>query len=205
MTPSRRRRRIVTTRAATVVALTILISGCTHHRSIALAPRSASAEARRLPPPPRLRRTGQPGVDALSQDLRGRAVSLTLASGSRVEARDAQLDGRSLTWRRAETNAPQPMDLAETREVSVRSRARGALDGLLIGLAIGLPAGALIIDAPKGGLGNRGQAALSGGVSIGILSAAIGALRGDRIVYRITPPPGASGERHARPSAPPPQ
>jgi len=196
MTASSRSRRVATIRAATTAALAMTISGCTHHRTIALAPGSAPAAGRRW--------TDEPDVDALSQDLHDRAVSLTLANGSRAEARDAQLDGRSLTWHRAETGAAQTIDLADVRELSFRSRARGALDGLLIGLAIGLPAGALIIDAPNGGSGNRGQAALSGGVSIGILSAAIGAVRGARIAYRITAPPRASGERNARPPAPAP-
>ncbi len=160
------------------MALIGVLSACTHTHPLVLQP------------------TPNPAApESLNRNLENREVTLALRDGPRLEARDVQVTSSGLSWHRAGTVETQVTKMTDVRELSFRSRLRGALDGLLIGFAIGAPAGALVIDAPHGGSGQRVQAALAGGLSIGAWSTIFGAIKGSRIVYRVEPPAPMSNQQ----------
>jgi hypothetical protein len=154
-----------------VVALVLVgaLSACTHAR--VLQAHASVAQAERV-----------------NRDLADRSGTITLHDGSRIDARDMRLGGDALSWRQIDSTAVQSTSMADLRELRFRSRLRGALDGLVIGLLVGAPAGALITDNTSGGSGRRAEAALSGGLSIGLWSGLVGAVKGSRIVYRVEAP-----------------
>jgi hypothetical protein len=165
------------------LALAGTLSACTHTRALVLTP-APNATA---PEPPTL-------------NLDNREVTLALQNGFRIDADNLRFTGDGLAWRRAGTTEEHVTRAADIRQLSFCSHLRGALDGLLIGAAIGAPAGFLLNDTPTSGPG-RGGATLSGAVSWATLSALIGAVKGSRIVYRVEPPAPTSNQQS--PPSPP--
>jgi hypothetical protein len=154
------------------------LSACTHTRALVLASPS-HLNAPETPVP----------------DLSNRDVTVALHDGFRIDAQDVRFTGDELSWRRAGTRERHVTRTADVSALTVRSHLQGALDGLLIGVAIGAPGGALLTDTPHGG-GGHGKAALAGALSWGTLSAIVGAVKGSRIVYRVEAPPRPVQQQH---------
>jgi hypothetical protein len=156
----------------TILAMLLVVfTGCTHTRSLTAYPHADQA-----------------WVERVNRELQNHRVTMVLRDGRRVDAKNVQIVGDTVSWR-AGTQQAQASQIVDVREFSFRSHLRGALDGLIIGVAIGAPSGALIIDPPKGESGQRVQAALAGSLSMGLWTAGLGAVRGSRIVYRVESTP----------------
>jgi len=151
------------------LTLALVLAGCTHERALVVQPQAGLTETAEI-----------------NRELEHRPATIALRDGSRVDASNIRLDADTVSWQ--EGAAPRHGRMADVRELSYRSRLRGALDGLLIGLAIGAPSGALVIDSARSGAGGRVEAALSGALSIGVWSSIIGAVKGSRIVYHVDAP-----------------
>jgi hypothetical protein len=168
-----------------MVALCLVgtLSACTHAR--VLQAHASVAQAERV-----------------NRDLDDRTGTITLHDGSRIDARDMRLSDDAVSWRQVDSTAVQSTRMTDLRELTFRSRLRGAFDGLVLGLLVGAPAGALFIDNPSGGSGRRLKAALSGGLSIGLWSGLVGAVKGSRMIYRVEAPSRtANQEDNARASS----
>jgi len=169
------------------LAFSACVAGCTHARTLVLVSPT-------VPVAP----------DGINDQIADRTVTLSLIRGAPFDADAVNITSRDVTWRSRGTSTTHTARASDLRTVSFTSHARGALDGLLIGLVAGAPLGAAIIDSPSGKTGGRVEAALSGSLAIGAWSALIGAIKGSRIVYEVAVPARPSdGDRPPHASAAP--
>ncbi|HEU5059350.1 MAG TPA: hypothetical protein VFU21_22610 [Kofleriaceae bacterium] len=121
----------------------------------------------------------------------GQRVTARTVAGDQVEG--AIVKGPLGGYRVRLHDPRRELELGELRTISRESAARGALDGLLIGGAVGLVAGAVLGLATYDGSGyivhNRGEAtmlgaALLGGIG-GLVGAAGGAAGGATLEYAV--------------------
>ena len=173
------------------LAFSVCVTGCTRARTLLLVSPA-------VPDAP----------DAINNEIADRVVTLSLDHGAPFDADSVNITSGDVTWRSRRASGThsvtQSAPASDLRTLSFNSHTRGALDGLLIGLVVGAPLGAAIIDSPSGKSGRRVEAALSGSLSIGAWSALIGAIKGSRIVYEVAVPPQPSdGDRPLHTSAAP--
>jgi hypothetical protein len=149
-------------RFVALVALGIC-SGCAHVREIDRSARDLPAALARV-----------------NREVQSRTVAVRLTDGRKAAVRALRLTPDSASW--LEGGARTAVPTSKVAEVSFKSRWRGALDGLILGVLIGAPAGALVIDM-KGGFFDRAEAAVGGALGGALYGAPVGAIRGGRIRY----------------------
>jgi hypothetical protein len=146
-------------------------------------------------------------LDDINAKLAGRVVRVRLRDGTELVAHDVRVSADSVFMRPQRLRevdwwlAPaQALPVSEVGTIEVTRRGRGALDGALIGLAAGAAAGAtlgalmhepgdLLISSPK-------DAAILGGILLGVLGTGLGFLagasKGSTDVYDLTAVRGAT-------------
>jgi hypothetical protein len=145
-------------------------------------------------------------LEALDERLRDRQVTLTLVDGSTRTVWDVAVRPDSTHWQLECVSGPLTIATSQVREITIRNRARGALDGLLIGFLVGAPLGAGLMDNPDGpanDLLNRAEAGAAGGLAFAAVGAPIGAIVGSRLRYRLAAEAPTSGGTPDAPAAPP--
>ena len=126
----------------------------------------------------------------VNRDTGGRTVHLVLRDGRSYEARGAVLSPDSTFWRTPDSGGEISVPSSELHRITFKSRKQGALRGLVIGILVGLPGGALVTDSGPGDQNvviDRIQAALAGGLAGAIWGTPIGALVGRQVTYFIHP------------------
>ncbi len=142
-------------------------AGCTHVRSVSRDPGS---------------------LHTLQSRVGNRAATIVLADGSRYRVEGIQFAGDSARWQVSGQPGIRVAPTSQVAEIAVRSRVRGAADGVILAVLIGAPLGALLIDNPGGpasDLLNRAETALAGGVAFGVYGLPIGAIIGSRMRFRL--------------------
>lgn len=133
---------------------------------------------------------GQLSADA-SELARGQEVAARTISGEEVEG--TVVKGPLGGYRVRLERPRRELELSELRTISRESVPRGALDGLLIGAAMGVVAGALLgagsYDGSSYVVDNRGESALLGAGILGgvgvLVGAAGGAAGGASLEYAV--------------------
>lgn len=159
--------------------LSAALIGCTHMHSIARSP--------------------TPGeIDVLHTATRNRLSMVTLRSGEQLSAFNFQVSSDTALWVNAQQQTVR-MTLHAVDRVAVRSNARGAGDGFLLGLLGGASFAVLaVLSSPPGDI-SPGQALVFVtpvfGVAGGIVGLPLGAAVGAKklFVFTETGPPSASG------------
>lgn len=155
-------------RALTAILGLWVTTGCVTHRSLPLTP-------------PR-----QAAIAELAVQIGDRPVALDLETAHVPEAIDVQVRSDSLRWRTSEGGS-HAVDLSQVRRIEIRNRPRGALDGLLAGVALAVFAGgtAALCCERSGDAWIAPEYAV--GIGVGLVAIPLGTLagvvRGHRIVY----------------------
>jgi hypothetical protein len=151
-------------------------------------------------------RTSETDLERMNSDLAGRMVLLRLSDGSELVAQDVRVAADSVHLRRRTvplvsspgwTRAVAALPIADVRAIEVTRRGRGALEGGLMGLGVGV-----LLGVPIGGSWYRegvppslGESMVVGSVIFGVLGGASGVALGVGIgstdVYDLSsgPPP----------------
>jgi hypothetical protein len=143
-------------------------------------------------------------------------ATLTLATGERFRAQSLHVAPDLVTWMDAASGEDHAIPSSDVISVQFRGRARGAFEGLGIGMLVGGGAGALLGaatyegDTGEGGAGwcilvcSPSDAALLLGTFMALVGGAlglpIGAGVGSRAVYRIVTPAKSRGAQAPVPS-----
>ena len=145
-------------------------------------------------------------LDDINAKLAGRMVRVRLVDGTELIAHDVRISADSVFMRPQRfphltspwpARVGQELSISEVGSIEVTRRGRGALDGTLLGLGIGVVGGAALAAAtfePSALLGSSMEDnALVGGVILGVLGTGlgllIGASPGSTEVYDLTRAP----------------
>ena len=150
-------------------------------------------------------------LDDINAKLAGRMVRVRFVDGAELIAHDVRISAGSVSFRRQRfphLESPWParevqeLPISDVASIAVTRRGWGAADGALLGLGIGVVAGAAIGVAMfrvPGELyiSSTGDAALVGGVMFGVLGTGLGFLiglgLGSSEVFDLTKAPFATG------------
>ena len=130
-------------------------------------------------------------LEEINRELAGRTVVLTMADGSRVGAWNVSLSADSLFMapkRLRRFGSPKrgfmvsalPTSVVHTVTVRGKSKWRGAVDGALVGLGVGVILGTAwgLAAHEPGNLLSEGESASMGGVLLGVIGSGVGAVFG---------------------------
>ncbi len=120
-------------------------------------------------------------AQSITRELEGKAASIKLRDQARsTDGTDVVVTPAAVEWDQSMSSGQPRMQVPPEAidRISFRKRARGALDGMLLGLGIGV--GVAMVNGVERG-GERGALAIIGAVEVGLASALVLAFIGGAI------------------------